>query len=147
MDSCLSQVHKYKVKCKLPCPGLELWLPCSFSMTITVTPCVCLCIYIYIYIYCDEEIWHPNTFPGLWWKEVGHAGYQTTIVVSRIGSERPSLSPTLSLQGDVAVGGPHSLLAMRVSAEKQTFNHIWYLGGNRQRKNQHMVIFQTTEIS
>ena len=40
--------------------------------------------------------------------------------------------------------GPHSLLAMYVSAEKQTFDQIWYRGRARQ-KNQHVVNFQTTE--
>ena len=42
------------------------------------------------------------------------------------------------------MGGPYSLLAMYVSAEKQTLDHIWYWGRARQ-KNQHMVNFQTTE--
>ena len=39
--------------------------------------------------------------------------------------ERPSLSlslslPTLSLQGEIGMGGPYSLLAINVSAERQT---------------------------
>ena len=42
------------------------------------------------------------------------------------------------------MGGPHSLLAMDVSVEKQTLDHIWYRGRARQ-KNQHVVNFQTTE--
>ena len=46
------------------------------------------------------------------------------------------------------MGGPHSLLAMYVSAEKQTIDHIWYRGRARKKKkkkNQHVVNFQTTE--
>ena len=42
------------------------------------------------------------------------------------------------------MGGPHSLLAKYVSAEKQILDHIWYQGRARQ-KNQHVVNFQTTE--
>ena len=61
--------------------------------------------------------------------------------------ERPSLlHPSLSLQAEIGMGGPHSLLAMYESAEKQTPDHIWYRGRARQ-KNQHVVIFQTMEIS
>ena len=43
------------------------------------------------------------------------------------------------------MGGPHSVLAMYVSVEKQTLNHIWYRGRARQ-KNQH-VNFQTTLVA
>ena len=42
------------------------------------------------------------------------------------------------------MGEPHSLLAMYVSVEKQTFDHDWYQGKACQ-KNQHVVNFQTTE--
>ena len=59
--------------------------------------------------------------------------------------ERPSLlHPSLSLQAEIGMGGPHSLLAMYVSAEKQTLDHIWYQGWARHKKH---VNFQTTEIS
>ena len=54
------------------------------------------------------------------------------------------LPPFLWLQGDVGVGGPHSLLAMCVSAGRQAFNYDWYQGRPRQ-KNQHVVNFQTME--
>ena len=37
-----------------------------------------------------------------------------------------SLPPSLSLQGDMGMGESHSLLAMYVSAEMQTFDHDWY---------------------
>ena len=58
--------------------------------------------------------------------------------------ERPSLlHPSLSIQADIGMGEPHSLLTMYVSAEKQILDHIWYLGRARQ-KNQHAVNFQTT---
>ena len=46
-----------------------------------------------------------------------------------------SLSPSLSLQGDMGVREPHSLLAMYVSAEKQIFEHDWFQGGARQKKS------------
>ena len=54
--------------------------------------------------------------------EVWHAGYRKTIEVSKIGGGRGCLSspPFLSLQGEIDIGGPHSLLAMYVSAERQT---------------------------
>ena len=59
--------------------------------------------------------------------------------------ERPSLlHPSLSLQGEIGMEGPHSLLVMCVSVEKQTLDHIWY----RERacqKNQHVMNFQTTK--
>ena len=55
-----------------------------------------------------------------------------------------SFPPSQSLQGDVGVGGPHSLLAMCVSVGKQAFDRIWYRGRTRQ-ENQHVVNFQTTE--
>ena len=62
------------------------------------------------------------------------------------GRERGCLSllPSLLLQGEIGMEGPHSLLAMYVSAEMQTLDHIWYRGRARQ-KNQHVVNFQTTE--
>ena len=46
---------------------------------------------------------------------------QRLIVISRIGSGRDHLSlpPSLSLQGDMGMGRPHSLLAIFVSAERQ----------------------------
>ena len=39
---------------------------------------------------------------------------------------RLSLPPSLLLQGDMGMEEPHSLLAMYVSAEKQTSDHDWY---------------------
>ena len=80
-------------------------------------------------------------------KEVWHAGYRMTIVENRIGSWRGRLSvpPSLSLQGDMGMGKPHSILAMYVSAEKQIGDHDWYQRRNRQ--DQHVVNFKTSEIS
>ena len=54
------------------------------------------------------------------------------------------IHPSLSLQAEIGMEGPHSQLAMYVSAEKQTLDLIWYRGRARQ-KNQHVVNFQTTE--
>ena len=46
----------------------------------------------------------------------------------------------------MGVGESHSLLAMYVSAEKQTFDQDWYRGrAPHPPKNQHVVNFQTTE--
>ena len=81
--------------------------------------------------------------------------YDTLIHLDNYGNKQESaddssgrgclpLPPSLSLQGDMGVGEPHSLLAMYVSAEKQTLDHIWYRGRAHQ-KNQHMVNFQTME--
>ena len=73
-------------------------------------------------------------------------GPSATVVVSRL-MEREAVSlppPFLWLQGDIGVGEPHYLLAMYVSAEKQTFDHDWYRGRAHQ-KNQYVVNFQTTE--
>ena len=64
------------------------------------------------------------------------------------GSERGSLSlslpPSLSLQGDMGMGGPHSLLAMCASAETQTPSTIF---GTEEEptKKKYEVNFQTTE--
>ena len=73
---------------------------------------------------------------------------QWTIVVSWIDRGRGCLSlslpPSQLLQGEIGMEGPHSLLAMCASVEKQTLDHIWYRGRARQ-KNQHMVNFQTTK--
>ena len=53
--------------------------------------------------------------------EVWHAGFRTTIVVSRIGRRRGRLSflPSLLLQGNMGMGEPHSLLAMYASVAKR----------------------------
>ena len=102
-------------------------------------------IYIYIYIYRDDEIWHPNAFGRQRTMVTGKN--LRTIVVSRIMKRKTvSLSPPpiQSLQGDVGVGGIHSLLAMCVSAGRQVFDHIWYWRRARQ-KNQHVGNFQTME--
>ena len=42
--------------------------------------------------------------------------------------------PSLSLPGDMGMEEHDSLLAMYVSGEKQTFDHDWYWGRNRQKK-------------
>ena len=52
------------------------------------------------------------------------------------------LHPSPSLQGDVGMGGPHSLLAMYVSAER----HMIGTEKETAKKGQHVVDFQTTEI-
>ena len=70
-----------------------------------------------------EEIGHPNTFGRQ--RTIIAGKNQWTIVTSknyRIVEVRETISPspTLSLQGDVGMGGPHSLLAMYVSVERQT---------------------------
>ena len=79
----------------------------------------------------------PNTFSR-----------QRTIVACKQNNESgerpPLLRPSLSLQAEIGIGGPHSLLAIYVSVEKQTLDHIWYRGRARQ-KNQHVMNFQTTE--
>ena len=50
-----------------------------------------------IWMNCDEEIWHSHIFARLWGKQVWHASYQTTIVVSKISiGKRGHLSSTLS---------------------------------------------------
>ena len=46
-----------------------------------------------------------------------------------------SLPLSLSLQGDMGMGEPPSLLAMYVSAEKETFDHDCYRGRARQKKS------------
>ena len=52
---------------------------------------------------------------------------QQTIIVSRIMErEALSLPPSLSLQYDMGLGEPHSLLAIYVSVEKQTIDHDGY---------------------
>ena len=90
-------------------------------------------------------------FPGYGRRELRLSGRQRTIVVSKnyriveVG-EAVYPSSSLSLQGDMGMGEPHSLLAMYVSAEKQTFDHDGHWGRNRKKKkSQHVVIFQTTE--
>ena len=56
--------------------------------------------------------------------------------------------PSLLLQGDMGIGGPHSLLAMCTSAEKQIWDYVWYWGRNHQKKKrQHVVNFQTLDTS
>ena len=119
--------------------GMKCFIPISWYKSFRY--------YIYIYIYCDEKIWHPNTFAELWVR-----GCDSLIVSNHSSKQNNgkrghlSLPPSLSLQGDMSVGEPHSLIAMYVSAEKQTFNHDCCRGRARQ-KNQHVVNFQTTEIS
>ena len=56
-----------------------------------------------------------------------------------------SLPPSQSLQGDVGVGRPNSLLAICVSVGRKAFDHIWYRGRAHQKKNQQVVNFQTIE--
>ena len=55
------------------------------------------------------------------------------------------LQPSLLLQGDMGMGGLHSLFAMCASAEKQICDYDWCQGRNGQ--NQHVLNFQTTETS
>ena len=45
------------------------------------------------------------------------------------------------------MGEPYSLLAMNMSAEKQTFDHDWYRGRNRQKMAKTWWIFLTTDTS
>ena len=59
------------------------------------------------------------------------------------GRVRLSFTPSQSLQGDMVMGEPHSLLAMYVSAEQQNFDHE----GKNRRRSQHVVNLQTTETS
>ena len=47
---------------------------------------------------------------------------------------RFSLHSSQLLQGDMSMGGPHSLLAICGSAEKQTFHHDWYRGRNAKKE-------------
>ena len=99
-------------------------------------------IYIYIYIYIHthihEEIWHPNTFDR-----------QQTIVVSKnyrmlAGREAVSLTHPLSLQGEIGMWGPHSLLAIYVSMERQTpWPYLVLRKSPPPKKN--VANFQTTE--
>ena len=71
-------------------------------------------------------------------KEVRLSGRQWTIVVSKnyrmkeVG-EAVSPSPSLLLQGDMGMGGSHSLLVMYILTERQTRNHDWYRGKNSQK--------------
>ena len=47
-----------------------------------------------------------------------------------------SVQPSLLIQADMGMREPHSLLAMYASAvERQTCDHDWYLGRNRQKAN------------
>ena len=95
-------------------------------------------IYIYIYIYCDEEIW-PSAVDGNWQESAADRSKQNNGKKDSL-----SLPPSQSLQGDVGVGSPHSLLAMCVSAGRQALDYIWYRGRDRP-ENQHEVNFQTAE--
>ena len=61
------------------------------------------------------------------------------------GRDRLSFTPPLSLQGKIVMGGPHSLLAMYASVEKQISDHDWYQG--KTAKANTLWIFQITEIS
>ena len=83
----------------------------------------------------------PYTFAGLWGRQLWLSGRQRTIVVSknyRIVEVGEAVSPpsSLLLQGDMDMGEPHSLLAMYVSAEKQTFDHDGYWGRNKKKKKE-----------
>ena len=101
--------------------------------------------YIYIYIYSAKEIWHPNTFGCLRMMVTGKNQRMDYSSMQNNGKKDClSLPPSQSLQGDVGVGGPHSLLAMCISAGRQAFDHIWYQE-RADQENQHMVNFQTTE--
>ena len=106
---------------------------------------ICVCVCVCVYTYCDEEIWHPHTFSGLWGKEVWLAGRRLTIVASKnqqtivvswmVEKEAISHLPSLLLQSDMGRGEPHSLLAMYASAEKQTCDHDWFWERNCQKAN------------
>ena len=49
-------------------------------------------------------------------------------------TEAVSPSPSLSLQGDMSMGEPHSQLAVYASAKKQIYDHVRYWGRNHQKK-------------
>ena len=102
------------------------------------TLCVCVGV-VSNFTYCDEEIWHPNTFSGLWERELRLSGRQRTIVVSKNYiivevEEAVTPPPSLLLQDDMDMGGPHSLLAVYASAEKQIWDHERYWGRNGKKK-------------
>ena len=97
-------------------------------------------------IYCDEEIWHPHTVAGLWGKEVWHASYQTTIVISRISSgKRGRLSSTLSISTSRHGHGKAPLPISHVFISGEADRRPWLVLMNKPPKSQHVIIFQTTE--
>ena len=76
--------------------------------------------------------------PGLWGKDPAsdYSDKQESADYSskQNNGKRGLLSLHLSLQGNMAMGEYHSLIAMYVSAVKQTLDHDWYRGRNSQKR-------------
>ena len=90
--------------------------------------------------------WHPNTFSGLWRRELWLAGHSSSSKQNNRKIGRLSLPTSLSLQGDMGMGDPHSISSICVGGG-QTCDDDEYWGKNRQKKKQHVVNFQTKESS
>ena len=85
-------------------------------------------------VQCDEEIWRPHTFSGLWGKEVRLAG-PVDYSSKQNSGKRGCLSSTLSIITRWHGHGrtPPSICQVCVSGERQTSDHDWYWGRNHQK--------------
>ena len=78
---------------------------------------------------CDEEIWHPNTFSGLWEKGA------VTLWSSADDCSKQELQNSGSGRGRLSFTPLYDYKAINVSAERQTCDHDGYWGRNRQKTN------------
>ena len=80
-----------------------------------------------------SPVWRGNMTPKYIWPSVDDSSKQE-LQDSGSGRGCLSLAPSLSLQGEIGMWGPHSLLAMYVSAERQILRPYLVLRKSPQKK-------------